>query len=189
MQEQIETLNRKKTDRQSPIAPIRAEHSRLDKVVARVLTVVQDVTEFMAFGMFMLILFMAGSLFFYSIYFFSKEVILGGIFENRWEHVVSYGLHFIETVLIAMLVSLLAPIVFRFWRYCALGETEKLTEIRLGLVERWIGSILITIIASFLLEKLSGQTEVSIHTYVGGVLIMMALGVFIYVMRDDQSQS
>jgi hypothetical protein len=183
----LEMFDREKPDRQEKTNPSSAGYPRLDKVIARILILVQKVTEVLAFAIFILCLVSAGSLFFYSIYFFVVEVIMAGIFSNRWDHVVSNGLHFIEIALIAMLVSLLAPIIFRFYRYCALGETEKLREIRLGLVERWIGSILITIIASFLLEKLTGQMDVSIYTYIGGVLTMIALGLFIYVMKDDQS--
>ena len=160
-----------------------------DRLISAILPPVQKIVELMAFVIFILFLLLASSLFLYSVYYFVTKVVIGGIFANDWNRTVINSLHFIEIALLAMLVNLLAPITFRFCRFCAMGEVERLREIRLGLMERWIGSILITIIASFLLEKLAGPVDTPIYTYLGGVLTIFALGFFIYVMRDDPSSS
>lgn len=174
----------KPTQQDNPNPPSSEKLSLIDKCCNVVLNLAQKTTEILAFIIFILCLTMAGALYIYGIYYFVTGVIFQAILTNQWDLVISNSLHFIEIILIAMLVSLLAPTTFRFYRYCALGETQKLKEVDLGIVERWIGSILITIIASVLLEKLMGKADVSIYTYIGGTLTIFALGIFIHIMQE-----
>lgn len=159
--------------------------ARIDRLMESSMLRIQGTAELGGLVAFLILLLLGFSLLAYSIYYFILEVIINGILVHSFEHVLTNTLHSLEVILLSLLITLLAPIVYRFIRYCSQGETERLAHLRLSYVEKWLSSILITVVATFLMEKLFARAETPFLTYGAGVVIIFSLSVFIFVSKEE----
>ena len=158
---------------------------RIERFIEGSMLRIEGVFELFALAAFLILLLLGLSLLVYSIFYFTLEVFTHGILVHSFEHVLTNTLHSLEVVLLSLLILLLAPLVYRFIRYCSQGETERLVQLRMGYVEKWLSSILITVVATFLMEKLFARTETPLPIYIAGVVIILSLSVFIYVAKEE----